>query len=82
MYATAIRQSRHQETLITIRVVTVTIQPYFNIIDYIPYAVVFNSMAYLFYNWQFAPRMDEIVQLLGPCGILLYQNLSPNNFFF
>lgn len=79
----AIRQCCHQETLITIRVVTVTVQPYFNIIDYIPYAVVFNSMAYLFYNWQFAPRMDKIVQLfLGPCGILLYQNLSPNKSFF
>ena len=29
------------------------IQNYDNIIDHVPYAVYYNSMAYLFYNWEF-----------------------------
>ena len=28
---------------------------YYSIIDYIPYAVCYISVAYLFYNWKFVP---------------------------
>ena len=33
----------------------VTIQSYYNIVDYIPHAVHFIPMTHLFYNWKFVP---------------------------
>lgn len=39
----------------------ITLERYYNIIDFIPYAVFFTSVAYLSCNWKLVPPSSQIL---------------------
>ena len=52
------------EMIISISLSSVTIENYYNIIDYISYAVHYIPVTYLFYNWKF--QRFKLLKLFSP----------------
>lgn len=50
-------------------IVTIDFHSYYNIIDYIPYAVLLIPVTYIFYKWKLLP--------LNPFLFCLYPNTPP-----